>query len=788
MSKLESKIVIDTKDVTTTIRPESEKGERLTKVISNIQETGLPSNDDLDLFGDQIIQFMKETKKTTNDPKSKQMVDAAKKVVEDVKYAINERNYDEKLQNISRKLKDETLITSIPVTGEDGDIIASYFNNMGPLLLNLGKFIIQDVEFRKLVISIIDVFGGIYSRGMNRMGDTNPNIVEVLKQDIRDTETAGIPNTKEALSRAMKDAPQQFDLTENEKDKLIMRAVKSLNRLKDRVEYRSLFLNLFKVFDQVLDIWYRLKSKPELKKTYQAQTSILNDLRQLIERTSGTSLTNWILSLKKVSAITEEKRYKKIRIELEDLIMDTENRYRTREDIENKIRRIQRHMTELNEKYDQVFRNLFNESNKIVVGIANDPVINQIKDSINNLILEIFVDESGKPSVNAIGNSLGRIRDTFYPIIKDRVTRISLPTLEFDSKKYFFRISDLKINTADFLPENLKVESDFNLQIDLGKLKRQGEFKVRLVLEPFTSDIEGLKFFIKKKSGFKYKDYGTVDLYLNESSILLEFHVKLRKDKVDYIEVSRVSTNLKGLKVKIREAHHDIIDKLVLSIFLPAIRAKLENTINTTLYDSINKQIFIRVNNSLKELDLRKKKEKLRRQNLPKESVDTKVTVKLSPESKKKLKVTKEPHLKHKEGKDVEAKVTKVKLSPESKKKLKVEKVTKEPHHKHKEEKTVKIEREEGITTALPDKVPKTEVDVEVKKEKKHGKEHKKEKHTYVPEETKVELKKEKHHHHEPEDTKVELKKEKHHHTDTDEKKTKKDSSKKVEVEVTLNK
>jgi len=249
----------------------------------------------------------------------------------------------------------------------------------------------------------------------------------------------------------------------------------------------------------------------------------------------------------------------------------------------------------------------FTKLKEFFYGFANDPVINQVRSSINDLVLEIFVDESGKPSVNAITNSLVRIRDTFFPILKDKITRISLPTLEFDSKKYYFRISDMKINTSDLIPDQLKIESDFNLAIDLNELKRKGDFTVRVKLDPFNADIEKLKFFIKKKSGIRYKDYGTVNIYLRESSLLLELHIRLLKDEVDYIEVSKVQTDLSGLKVKIDEAKHDVIDKMVLSIFLPTLRLRLQNMINTALYENINKGVFDKVNSSLKELAYKNK-------------------------------------------------------------------------------------------------------------------------------------------------------------------------------------
>jgi len=331
-------------------------------------------------------------------------------------------------------------------------------------------------------------------------------------------------------------------------------------------------------------------------------------------------------------------------------------------------------------------------------------VISQIRTSINDLILEIFVDETGKPSVNAIANSLVRIRDTFFPIIKDKITRISIPTLEFDSKKYYFRISDMKINTSDLIPDQLKIESDFNLSIDLNELKRKGDFTVRVKLDPFNADIEGLKFFIKKKHGIKYKDYGTVNIYLRESSLLVELHVRLLKDEVDYIEVSRVQTDLSGLKVKIDEAKHDVIDKMVLSIFLPTIRIKLQNMINNALYDNINKGVFDKVNASLKELNYKKNTKNIevgieKEKKLKSKKVDTSLKKEKVPKTKKfEFEVEKEKVPKTKKV-DYEEKHVEVEreMIPKTKKVEYVE-VEKEKLPKTKkvdyEEKHVEVERE----------------------------------------------------------------------------------------------
>jgi len=230
---------------------------------------------------------------------------------------------------------------------------------------------------------------------------------------------------------------------------------------------------------------------------------------------------------------------------------------------------------------------------------------------------------------------------------------------------------------------------------------------VRVKLDPFNADIEGLKFFIKKKSGIRYKDYGTVNIYLRESSLFLELHVSLLKDEVDHIEVSKVQTDLSGLKVKIDEAKHDVIDKMVLSIFLPTIKLRLQNMINSALYDNINKGVFDKVNSSLRELHHKKKTEVgLGKERKLKSKVDIEVEKVKVPKTKKvEVEVEKEKVSKKKKV-DVEVKKEKVPKTKhvefEVEKEKHVEKIPKTKKVDY-EEKHVEVEKERHV-----EKTPKT--------------------------------------------------------------------------------
>jgi len=87
----------------------------------------------------------------------------------------------------------------------------------------------------------------------------------------------------------------------------------------------------------------------------------------------------------------------------------------------------------------------------------------------------------------------------------------------------------------------------------------------------------------------------------------------LKKDKVDFIECDKVSTNLKGLKIKVVDAKHDMLDKMAMSLFMPTIRSRLEKQLNQVLLDKINGTLCDRINNQLKDYHLKKKNIKLKK-------------------------------------------------------------------------------------------------------------------------------------------------------------------------------
>jgi len=105
---------------------------------------------------------------------------------------------------------------------------------------------------------------------------------------------------------------------------------------------------------------------------------------------------------------------------------------------------------------------------------------------------------------------------------------------------------------------------------------------------------------LNKKTGLlKYYDFGVVDICLRDCGITFNFSVNLEEDKVDRIELKRVDCNFDGLKIKILESRHSILDSIITSVFMPALRFRLKTAVENCLLESINYGFCDQLSNAL---------------------------------------------------------------------------------------------------------------------------------------------------------------------------------------------
>jgi len=320
-----------------------------------------------------------------------------------------------------------------------------------------------------------------------------------------------------------------------------------------------------------------------------------------MERASNTSLDHFICLVKKFANIRNDEKYIETRNDVEDLLFNQP--FETEKDIKEKFEKIKNDLKELNDKFENVLDNLSHETKNIINAIGDDSQLSNVTDRINQLVKDLFTDEHGRPTIEAATSSIGKIKDIFFPMLKNEFKLLAFPIIDIESENYFFRIENFNLHLDHIIPDQLKIDTDSSIKIDLDKGKRCGDFNFRLKLDEITTKVKHLQFKLKKKTGIKYNDQGEVNISVKDATIDIAFCFKLKEDKVDKLEVSKIEVHLHGMKIDILESKHEVIDAIITSVFMPVVRAKVTKQIEEGLHDILQEGLCKSVNEGLKKIE-----------------------------------------------------------------------------------------------------------------------------------------------------------------------------------------
>jgi hypothetical protein len=595
MTSPESKptqITIENDDVRTTITPVTKQDSLIAQTILDIKEQGMPTNEEMDLLGDELYSILDEAQKNTYDERTTSIIQSVKKTIEDLQQTMHEKNYDEKMQDVSRKMKEilDDLKLDDQMDEEEVEAMQTFLKEMLPLASSIVKDIMQDVEFRELIVCISNVLQSSYERAK----ENTEGFVSVP----RDVEETDELIAKEKLKKIKKN----IELTSVEYDEINAKTARAIIKMKRNPMYKRFFSNIFRLFDLVSNLWTRLSNNPEDKVIYEESTTIIRDIEILVERSCGKSLCDWEGYVNEVVEIRNDEKFITMRSHLEDALLDEQNKYMSEDRLKEMFVQINQELGDLNETYNNVFQNLARETKEIVIGISNDPYIQILKDDFSRMIKELFTDKDGKPSVTVVLDSISKIRDIFYPILKERLRYLYLPTVEVETKKYFFKLSHVILKFKDIIPDQIHIENTSDVHFNLDKNKRAGNLILRVGLYPFKMNLDKLHFFVKKKTGMKYKDSGILNIHMKKAGIHLNFVFNIENDNIIRIEMDKAEVDLGRLKIKVKKAKHDVLDKLITSLFMPLIKTKAQKALEEKLYTSLNDEVIYRINDAIKNI------------------------------------------------------------------------------------------------------------------------------------------------------------------------------------------
>jgi len=257
--------------------------------------------------------------------------------------------------------------------------------------------------------------------------------------------------------------------------------------------------------------------------------------------------------------------------------------------------------------YQSYADTLFNDARRILNNITNDPATVQFTNSLNKFAQDMIKDRFGRPSLSAFQESLNQLRELLLPVFMKQLENIPVARIEGTGPKYDFILDNIKMSGYDILPEHVRLFFDTKVDINLREGPKNDITKAVLTLEiaNIKTHLKDIYFAYRRKVFPKIEDEGLADIDVTGSgtSIKLQWQVKSRGDQPLVMRVKQVDCDISGLKIHIKDAKHEWLDKLASGLFATKVRSNLENefecqlkqfgwTVADTMNDSIRKLSF----------------------------------------------------------------------------------------------------------------------------------------------------------------------------------------------------
>jgi len=196
------------------------------------------------------------------------------------------------------------------------------------------------------------------------------------------------------------------------------------------------------------------------------------------------------------------------------------------------------------------------------------------------------------------------MKGLLVPIFLAEFEEIPIQRVEMISPKYDLILQNLMFSGSDLLPEHIKIKMDSDMDMNLRAptsdiMKAKLTFKIQNI----QTKLNNVAFRYKRKILPRYSDQGIVDVQIQGPGT----YIKIKWDIISYpnksmrFSLRKTSCHIDDLRVHIREAKHELLDKVITKLFGANLRKKMEREVEHNL-DAIGNSIANMFNGALKSI------------------------------------------------------------------------------------------------------------------------------------------------------------------------------------------
>jgi len=234
---------------------------------------------------------------------------------------------------------------------------------------------------------------------------------------------------------------------------------------------------------------------------------------------------------------------------------------------------------------DSIFvKQFFSNVTALLGAIRDDPSNRRLAAAFKELGTTVVSTnpQTGEKELNT--QSLSELRQLLIPLVMEQLRSVPISTIEGSNDSYDFRLDGIILAANDIAPDRIRLKYDNDVEFDFRSLSladaRRSDLTV--YLSGMRTRLDNVHFWYRRKSFPKISDEGIANISLEGDGLDLKFRVRVAP-AMPYFHVSKVDCDIDRMRVRIIEAKHAALDKIVTSVFSGAIRKRVELAIEERL-------------------------------------------------------------------------------------------------------------------------------------------------------------------------------------------------------------
>lgn len=580
-SPAQRKAALEAKEKVSQLQQQSKKGEP-------------PSNEQLKYVATQGEEALEQRKGELGNEGLK-VVQDTQEILEDTKQFLDEKNKDEKLQEITKTTMETTQEaqklgkeeSNIQLSSEERQLLQQTWKD----IQNIVRILAGSSRARRALFKLIDILGDLTSAETQKVAPKNveekptSETKEEVKQNVQQ-------ESQKSSEQIKKEIPEEKQKELNDRVYELLREISKNPSLQDFLNCSERLIDFSK--KRIYEAQQKQEKMPGLQNKLQ---ELQNEITEFLSRwTSKDNIDRFVQNLRaQIQQAKQDPGLRRLYDNWRNFLRETTSKPENVEQNKEKMKELTRQtrMQFEEKKNAEVVRNTYESWQSILIDIDNDPLRRKMEQDIQKLMQDLVLNEQGNFQLNQ--EALNQLRSVFVPSVLDQMKYVALPSIEYEGKNQYAIVEDIVVRSTDLVPENihLHLSSDVDLQSRQVSLKNAQNI-LDITVKEMNVHVKNCKVHFKRTAFPSLEDnlIANFDMYGKKNGINIKLLIESRLDKETnlyyaHFDTKSVDVSIDSINLKFVEGKHDTLMNFMTTMMYPVLKRNVKNEIQKSIYDNM---------------------------------------------------------------------------------------------------------------------------------------------------------------------------------------------------------